>query len=118
VLTWWKSALGRGRVKVFTHPVGTYYYIELGPVAAAAKAHGVALELNASKLHKKDLLARFLERCAAEEVLVVVNSDAHMADAVGAFEGAGNLLAEVGFPERLVVNRSTESIASFFGFEW
>ena len=112
------NALGRGRVKVFTHPVGTYYEVELGPVAAAAKAHGAALELNASKLSRRELLTNFLERCAAEEVLIVVNSDAHMADEVGAFDGAGNLLAEVGFPERLVVNRSTESIASFFGFEW
>ena len=82
------NALGRGRVKVFTHPVGTYYEVELGPVAAAAKAHGAALELNASKLSRRELLTNFLERCAAEEVLIVVNSDAHMADEVGVLEEA------------------------------
>jgi hypothetical protein len=37
---------------------------------------------------------------------------------VGEFDAAKRILNEVGFPERLVVNRSIESIASFFGFGW
>jgi putative hydrolase len=112
------NAIGRGFVKVFTHPVGTYYDIDLKSVLAAARASGTALELNASKLGKRGLVVDFLERCAAENVLVVVNTDAHMADEVGEFSRAKDLLGEIGFPERLVVNRSIESIAAFFGFNW
>jgi putative hydrolase len=112
------NALGMGFVKVFTHPVGTYYDVDLGEILAAAKAGGTALELNASKLGRRELVADFLGRSAAAEVPVVVNTDAHVADEVGEFDSAKALLAETGFPEHLVVNRSVESIASFFGFTW
>jgi putative hydrolase len=112
------NAMGRGFVKVLTHPIGTYYEIDLDEVLAAAKANGTALELNASKLGQRALVAGFLERCAAEMVPVVVNTDAHMAEEVGEFSSAKGLLAEVGFPESLVVNRSVESITAFFGFQW
>jgi putative hydrolase len=112
------NAIGRGFVKVLTHPVGTYYEIDLNSVLAAARENGAALELNASKLGQRALVTDFLERCAAENVPVVVNTDAHMADEVGEFASAKRLLEEVGFPESLVVNRSVESIASFFGFQW
>jgi putative hydrolase len=112
------NAIGSGFVKVLTHPVGTYYEIDLEEVLAAARQNGTALELNASKLSQRVLAAKFLERCAAENVPIVVNTDAHMADEVGEFASVKDLLGEVGFPERLVVNRSIESICGFFGFQW
>jgi putative hydrolase len=112
------NAIGKGFVKVFTHPIGTHYDVELKQVLAAAKAGGTALELNASKLGRKALVTAFLGRCAADNIPVVVNTDAHMAEEVGDFGSATSLLEEVGFPGHLLVNRSVESIASFFGFEW
>jgi putative hydrolase len=112
------NAMGRGFVKVLTHPIGTYYPIDVGEVLAAAKVGGTALELNASKLGQRSLAAGFLERCASEHVRVVVNTDAHMVEEVGEFSFAKDLLAEVGFPAALVVNRSIESIEAFFGFRW
>jgi putative hydrolase len=112
------NAIGRGFVKVLTHPIGTSYPVDVDEVIAAAKAGGAALELNASKLGRRDLVKDFLVRCASEGVPVVVNTDAHMAEEVGEFSSAKGVLAEAGFPETLVVNRSVDSIAAFFGFQW
>ena len=49
---------------------------------------------------------------------LVVNSDAYTAEEVGSFDEACRLLDETGFPEHLVVNRSKESIKSFFDIVW
>jgi putative hydrolase len=112
------NCFSRGEIKVFTHPVGTYYDIELDPVLEAASLHNIGIEINGSKLHSKELTIDLLERCAVKNVSVVVNSDAHTADEVGVFNGAQSLLRETGFPDQLVVNRSREAIESFFGTEW
>lgn len=112
------NAIQRGLVHVFAHPVSNYISVAVEPVLQAAAANRVALELNASKLADRGAVIRYLERCAELEAPVVVNSDAHVAEEVGAFGPAVDLLREVGFPESLVVNRSADAISSFFGLTW
>jgi putative hydrolase len=112
------NAMGKGAVQAFTHPVGTYYEIDLDPVLDAAVANSVAMELNATKLGNRELVIEYLEKCARTGASVVVNSDAHLGEEVGRFHEAIQLLNEVGFPENLVVNRSKEAIAAFFGVTW
>ncbi|MFW6180100.1 MAG: PHP domain-containing protein [Spirochaetota bacterium] len=108
-------AIQRGLVHVFAHPVSNYLSVEVEPVLQAAAASGrTALELNASKLADRPALIGYLERCAELEVPLVVNSDAHVAEEVGVFDRAVDLLREVGFPDGLVVNRSMESLCAFF----
>ncbi len=112
------NAMGKGFVQAFTHPVGTYYEIDLDPVIDAAAAHKVAMELNATKLSNRELLISFLEKCAKKGAAIVVNSDAHLGEEVGAFDEALMLLNEIGFPEKLVANQSREAITAFFGVTW
>ena len=112
------NAITNGRIKVFTHPVGTYIDIELKPVLDAVISAGAALELNTSKIDKTDVIMDLLEKCGTNNIPIVVNSDAHTADEVGSFDEARRLLDETGFPEHLVVNRSKESIKSFFDIVW
>ena len=112
------NAMGRGFVQAFTHPVGTYYEIDLDPVLDAAVAHKVAMELNATKLGNRDLVTSYLEKCANRGAAIVVNSDAHLGEEVGSFHEALLLLKEIGFPEKLVVNQSREAIAAFFSISW
>ena len=112
------NAMGKGYVQTFTHPVGTYYEIDLDPVIDAAVAHKVAMELNATKLNNRDLVTSYLEKCAKKGAAIVVNSDAHLGEEVGNFQEALLLLKEIGFPEKLVVNQSREAIAAFFGVTW
>jgi putative hydrolase len=112
------NAIVKGFIKVYTHPVGWLYSVELGPVLEAARSTHTALELNASKLENSCEIRNFLEKCAKTEVPIVVNSDAHTADEIGRFEEARSLLEEVDFPKNLIVNRSPEAISSFFNIIW
>jgi len=112
------EALSKGFVQAFTHPIGQYYEVEIDPIIDAAVAGGVALELNGAKLDQRNLIIGYLEKCAKKGASIVVNSDAHLGEEVGVFDEALKLLREMRFPEHLVVNRSKDSIASFFHIKW
>ena len=112
------NAMASGRIKMFTHPVGTYLDVDIDEVIDAAVQHDVALELNTSKLQKKKTVLEYLEKCALKGAKITVNSDAHIAEEVGQFLTAYEYLREVHFPEELVINRSREVIESFFGIRW
>ena len=112
------NAMTKGNIKLFTHPIATYYDIELDPVTDAAICSKVALELNSRNLSERKPVVGFLEKCAKKSAPIVVNSDAHTAEEVGLISGALELLSETGFPLELVINRSPASISTFFGFEW
>lgn len=109
------NAIQRKLVHVFAHPVCNYLSVEVEPVLQAAVASGVALELNASKLNDRSEIRAYLERCAELEAPIVVNSDAHVAEEVGVFDQAVELLREVDFPSGLIINRTLEKLVSFFG---
>jgi len=111
-------AIVKGFIKVYTHPVGWLYSVNLDSVIEAAQSTQTALELNASKLENSGEIRSFLEKCAKAEVSIVVNSDAHTADEIGRFEEAKSLLEDVDFPKNLIVNRSPEAISSFFNIPW
>lgn len=112
------NAMRKRFIHVFTHPVGTYYDIDIGAVVEAAAEYGVALELNGSKLNDRSIYRSFLEKCEELNAYIVVNSDAHLGEEVGDFGGAEHLLSEMRFPEHLIINRSRESITSFLKVEW
>ena len=52
--------------------------------------------------------------CAQYEVPVVVNSDAHWAGLVGQVPEALAMLAEISFPEALILNASRERLSAYF----
>lgn len=112
------NAMRKRFIHVFTHPVGTYYDIDIDAVVEAAAEYGVALELNGSKLNDRSIYTSFLEKCEELNAYIVVNSDAHLGEEVGDFGGAEHLLSEMRFPEHLIINRSRESITSFLKVEW
>lgn len=112
------NAIVKGYIQVLTHPVGAFYEIDIDAVIDAAKSSHVALELNTSKMNERKPIVSFLEKCVENEVSIVVNSDAHVAEEVGDFNDALTLLEKLNFPEKLIINRSQESITSFFKFIW
>jgi putative hydrolase len=112
------NCIGKGLVQVVTHPVGSYCEIEIEPVIDAAASAGVALELNSTKLSRREPIIRYLEICAVRDALLLVNSDAHVGEEVGVFDTALKLLSEVQYPKHLIVNRSRETIESFFKITW
>jgi putative hydrolase len=112
------NAIGRGIVRVFTHPVGTYSDVHIEPVITAAAKHRVAMELNATKLGEKKIVMDYLEKCANLGASIVVNSDAHLGEEVGRVTEALGILREINFPKELIINSSKKRIASFFGIDW
>jgi len=93
------NAMTMGRIRMFTHPVGTYLDIDIDEVIEAAVQNNVALELNTSKLQQKQTVLEYLEKCALKRAVIAVNSDAHIAEEVGQFSTAYEYLREVHFPE-------------------
>ena len=52
-------------------------------------------------------------RCKELGVGVAVNSDAHFCGKVGAYGPAVEMLAEIGFPEELIMNRSLDVLREY-----
>jgi len=112
------NAMNNNFIKVFTHPVGTDYDIDIDAVISAANQNDIALELNESKLTERKIVIDYLDKCAKSSTSIVVNSDAHLAEEVGTFSEAESILKEISFPEPLIINRNKEAISSFFNIEW
>lgn len=112
------NTITKGFIKVFTHPVRYYYDIDMEAIIEAAAVSGVALELNTSKPEDRKLVISYLEKCAKKNARIVVNTDAHLGEEVGVFEEAKKLLEEIKFPHNLIINRSRQTISSFFGVKW
>lgn len=83
----------------------------------AFKEYGKLVELNNGSFRvragaKKNCI-EIAQLCKKYEVPVLVNSDAHFALSVGAVDQVLQMLEEIGFPERLVLNADEER---FFGY--
>jgi Histidinol phosphatase and related hydrolases of the PHP family len=78
---------------------------------------GKLVEINAhsfgSRLGASDNCVAIAKLCKKHGVRIVVNSDAHICYDLGRFEPATEMLASIGFPEELIVNRTLESLADF-----
>lgn len=110
------------QVKILGHPDDARYPLDYERVIDTAVEMGVALELNNSSLRPENArvnaaenMRKFLPLCAKKGCRVIVNSDAHMFDAVGDFRLARKMLEEVNFPEELLVNNSWKKLEELLG---
>jgi len=113
-------AMTNPHVKIIGHPDDSYFPLDYRAVALAAKATGVALELNNSSLsphssrtggHKN--AEKMLEQCELAGASVMVGSDSHIWYDVGEFGHALSLLEQSGFPSELVVNSDFARFEAF-----
>lgn len=56
---------------------------------------------------------RIAEICKEKEVGIVVSSDAHIAFDLGEYDMALDMLKEISFPEKLIINRNLKSFEDF-----
>lgn len=113
-------AIENPAVNILGHPDDARFPVDYDELAAAAKENHVLLELNNSSLgpyaSRRDTRPNdiaMLELCRRYGTPVIVNSDAHCAMDVGSHAYAEALLAELNFPEDLIVNRSVEMYKRF-----
>ncbi len=104
------SALEHPQVLVLGHVGRSGVPFDIDPVLLRARDLGKLIEINEHSLEARrpktdSACRRIAERCAELGVGVVVNSDAHIAQAIGRYPHAEALLEEIGFPEELIANR-------------
>lgn len=114
------GAIENPYVSIIGHPEDGNVPVDFEQLVRAAKQNHVLLEVNNSSLkaayYRKNVrenLITMLKLCREQEASISIGSDAHYSGAVGRFDEAKSLLAEVNFPERLIANTSTEKFLQF-----
>lgn len=108
-------------VKVIGHPDDGNFQCDYDKLVYLAKKYHVLIELNNSSLNpsgfrknskQNDYL--ILKACQKYACPIIMNSDAHISFDVGKLDYAKELLAEVNFPNELVVNYNENLIEEYF----
>ncbi len=107
-------------VNIIGHPDDGRYPVDYDVLAAAAKEQHVLLELNnhsldpdGSRENAWENDREMLKYCKKYGTSIILDSDAHCEADVGNHVYSGQLLAELDFPEELVVNRSVEEYKTY-----
>jgi putative hydrolase len=104
-------------IDIITHPNDPNYPVDCKRLAAEAKIHGIALELNNSKILYARTEAQsavdLVEACRDAGCRMAVNSDTHAIHELGEDSSVRPVLASAGFPEELLVNRDEKSALEF-----
>ncbi|MBR0081974.1 MAG: phosphatase [Clostridia bacterium] len=105
-----------------SHPDDGWFPLDYRQIVQAAKAYGVALEVNNAHVKhpwRKNCIENirtYLGFCMEYGTPVFVGSDAHDPSQVGDFGAAIALLDDFGFDEALILNNSEEKFRAFIGF--
>ena len=87
-------------------------------IISRCNEYGKIVEINNASLSIRkgscENCADIARLCKKYEVPITVNSDSHICYRVGHVEDALAMLEEIGFPEELVINSSTERLDAYF----
>ncbi len=118
------SCMKNPKVFFVSHPDSNKMPVDYKRLVPAAKEYGVALEINNSSLRFPESRPGCIENykemlnlCKELNCPIVVSTDAHDPCEVGEYEPALSFLAELDFPEELIVNSSAEKLKKFIGKE-
>ena len=114
------GAMENPYVQIIGHPDDSRIPLDYESLVKAAKEHHVLLEVNNSSLKPgsprpgaRENYYTMLKLCRSYNTAVILGSDSHCAADAGCHEQASALLAEVDFPEELVVNRSLKALGEY-----
>lgn len=86
-------------------------------IADVARQNNKLVELNCECLIKKEIYKKnvytLMEACNKKKTCISVNTDAHFATLVGQFDNAEKMLDEIGFDEKLIMNRDIDTLRDF-----
>ncbi len=104
-------------VDIITHPNELEFPLDLGRLARAARAYGVALELNNSKTRYNrttpEVTRELVKVCKKHNCRMALGSDAHAIEELGLDDSVRPYLEEVDFPPTLLVNNTAEQAFDF-----
>lgn len=114
------GAIQNPYVQIIGHPDDGRFPYDFDTVVAAAGEHHKLLEVNNSSLHPlsprpgaRENYKKMLEYCRKYKVPIIISSDAHIECDAGNHARAHQLLAELDFPEELIVNTSMDKIIPY-----
>jgi len=90
----------------------------LDEVIQMAKQNNKIIEINYESFNRakhKNAVKNLIDRCAALQCPVAVNSDAHFCYAIGEYTGAIKYMKSIDFPEHLIINRNKQAVLEFLG---
>lgn len=109
------NAMKHPVVKIVGHPDDSRYPLDYERLVLAAIEHHVLIEINNSSLlptatreGAPDNYLKLLAFCKQHGAAVIIGSDAHFSEHVGAMDEAVMLLEAMGFPEALIANFNEE----------
>ena len=118
------SCMKHPKVFFVSHPDSDRFPYNYERLVPAAKENHVALEVNNSSLRRPETRPGCIENyktmlklCMEQNCPIVVSTDSHDPCEVGIFEPAISFLAEMNFPEELIVNITAEKLKAFIGKE-
>ena len=116
------SCMKHEKVFFISHPDDSHTPLDYEAFVKAAKQYHVAPEVNNSSLIKKEKrlscvsnYKEMLTLCMEYGVPVIVSSDAHDPSGVGEFSLAKELLEQVKFDRRLILNTDVQKFYEFIG---
>lgn len=114
------KAIKNPRIDIISHPDDGKCPLDYEPIVKAAKENSVLLELNNNSLNpiNKRLNARennlkMLSLCIQYDVPILVSSDAHDPADIARYDFVTEVLNEIQFPEKLIVNKNAEKFKKF-----
>lgn len=116
------QVMHNSQVNVISHPGNPRYPVDAEAVVRCAVETNTALEFNnssfaTSRRGSKPNCQDLARLCAEHKAPVVVSSDAHIAQGVGAFRNALRVLFEAGVSPNQIVNRTLASTLNFLKLE-
>ena len=104
-------------VKILGHPDDGRFPLDYEELVREAKQAHVALEVNNSSLNprstrqgSRENIMELLKTCMKYEQPVIMGTDSHMCFAIGKFAETEQLMRELDFPAKLVLNYDPENI--------
>lgn len=118
------NAIRNKWVNIISHPGDGAAELIYEPIVLAAKESHTLLEINNASFKparhldaSHDNYAEILRLCKKYEVPVILGSDAHFVNDIANYEYVLPLLAEMEFPEALVMNHQPEAFFEYTGLK-
>lgn len=109
-------------IDIIGHPDDGNYDIDMEQVVLAAKRTGTLLELNNNsivfRMNARENDKKMLKLCKEHNVPIIIGSDAHAAGKVGENSNALELVKEVDFPEKLILNYYPDKLKEYLSKKW
>ena len=104
-------------IDIICHSGNPAYKYDYEKIIDLAKKNHKLMEINNHSFYVRkssiENCRRIAEICKEKEVGIVVSSDAHFSTDIGEYSHALNMLKEISFPEKLIMNRNLDAYKEY-----